>query len=720
MEAILLFFVIIIFIYFRSEMNKASVKIEKMQREVDTLKFKLKEISEAEKQETKVSEAVPPPPPPLYVVKPQMVMPNSQIPENKRKSYDFEKLMGENVFGKIGILILVVGIGLFVKYAIDNEWISETVRTVLGFACGVVLLGFAFWLKDRYRTFSSLLSGGGFAVFYVTVAMAYHYYGLFSQTAAFVMLVIFSIFMICISLIFDRRELASIALVGGFIAPFLVSEGTEGIITLFAYMAVLDMSMFTISFYKRWGELPLFCTVLTWFLCLSSIPVYWEDEAEVAKPAMMFGFVIAYYLMFQLSALLIVKSSNRWANTSLLALPVVNSLIFWILADRCMLYFEPYIYFPVFSPVFIALVNMVLYVYFYINHRDKRNMLQMLLGLVLLAMVTAVPVQLEGSFVTLFWTIETLVAVWLFSRFGNKLYRFAALALLLLTFFSWSIDCYVYDFNERLFINGYFLTSCFVSIAFILVSVYCYQKALSDILPFGIVAGLVLYSSVVIDLIANLSERSDLIGWIFLFSILFSVIISFLLYRYRLLPSETNLFYILVSAYPQALCLLFVLALNFLEMEGCYVYLWVGFAMITLYLLMLIKSYYVDNNYKDKATDLVTCFLSASGTVTWVMAVNVLLHQLGFEYEGSAGISVSLAIAVFVMISLGMRKNWKTMRICGFVGFVVLMFKLVAIDLWLLPTIGKVFVFIFIGIVLLVLSFMYQKLKKAIFGERES
>ena len=720
MEAILLFFVIIIFIYFRSEMNKTSAKIEKMQREVDTLKFKLKEISEAEKQEIKVSEAVPPPPPPLYVVKPQMVMPNSQIPENKRKSYDFEKLMGENVFGKIGILILVVGIGLFVKYAIDNEWISETVRTVLGFACGVVLLGFAFWLKDRYRTFSSLLSGGGFAVFYVTVAMAYHYYGLFSQTAAFVMLVIFSIFMICISLIFDRRELASIALGGGFIAPFLVSEGTEVIITLFAYMAVLDMSMFTISFYKRWGELPLFCTVLTWFLCLSSIPVYWEDETEVAKPAMMFGFVIAYYLMFQLSALLIVKSSNRWANTSLLALPVVNSLIFWILADRCMLYFEPYIYFPVFSPVFIALVNMVLYVYFYINHRDKRNMLQMLLGLVLLAMVTAVPVQLEGSFVTLFWTIETLVAVWLFSRFGNKLYRFAALALLLLTFFSWSIDCYVYDFNERLFINGYFLTSCFVSIAFILVSVYCYQKALPDILPFGIVAGLVLYSSVVIDLIANLSERSDSIGWIFLFSILFSAIISFLLYRYRLLPSETNLFYILVSACPQALCLLFVLALNFLEMEGCYVYLWAGFAMITLYLLMLIKSYYVDNDYKDKATDLVTCFLSASGTVTWVMAVNVLLHQLGFEYEGSAGISVSLAIAVFVMISFGMRKNWKTMRICGFVGFVVLMFKLVAIDLWLLPTIGKVFVFIFIGIVLLVLSFMYQKLKKAIFGERES
>lgn len=35
------------------------------------------------------------------------------------------------LFGKIGILILVLGMGLFVKYAIDKEWINETLRTIL-------------------------------------------------------------------------------------------------------------------------------------------------------------------------------------------------------------------------------------------------------------------------------------------------------------------------------------------------------------------------------------------------------------------------------------------------------------------------------------------------------------------------------------------------------------------------------------------------------------
>ena len=45
-----------------------------------------------------------------------------------RKPVNYEKYIGENLFGKIGILILVLGMGLFVKYAIDKEWINETLR----------------------------------------------------------------------------------------------------------------------------------------------------------------------------------------------------------------------------------------------------------------------------------------------------------------------------------------------------------------------------------------------------------------------------------------------------------------------------------------------------------------------------------------------------------------------------------------------------------------
>jgi len=45
-----------------------------------------------------------------------------------RQHVNYEKYIGENLFGKIGILILVLGMGLFVKYAIDKEWINESDR----------------------------------------------------------------------------------------------------------------------------------------------------------------------------------------------------------------------------------------------------------------------------------------------------------------------------------------------------------------------------------------------------------------------------------------------------------------------------------------------------------------------------------------------------------------------------------------------------------------
>ena len=57
-----------------------------------------------------------------------------EIPSaSKRKQVNYEKFIGENLFGKIGILVFVIGVGFFVKYAIDKDWINETLRTVLGF-----------------------------------------------------------------------------------------------------------------------------------------------------------------------------------------------------------------------------------------------------------------------------------------------------------------------------------------------------------------------------------------------------------------------------------------------------------------------------------------------------------------------------------------------------------------------------------------------------------
>ena len=86
------------------------------------------------------------------------VIPVAPAVSRQKKQVNYERFIGENLFGKIGILIFVIGVGFFVKYAIDKNWINETFRTVLGFLTGAVLLAVAERLQKKYRTFSSLLA----------------------------------------------------------------------------------------------------------------------------------------------------------------------------------------------------------------------------------------------------------------------------------------------------------------------------------------------------------------------------------------------------------------------------------------------------------------------------------------------------------------------------------------------------------------------------------
>ena len=51
--------------------------------------------------------------------------------------------------------------------------------------------------------------------------------------------------------------------------------------------------------------------------------------------------------------------------------------------------------------------------------------------------------------------------------------------------------------------------------------------------------------------------------------------------------------------------------------------------------------------------------------------------------------------------------------------FGIVLLKLVFDDLWAMPTIGKIIVFIILGLILLILSFLYQKLKDVLFKNDE-
>ena len=68
-------------------------------------------------------------------------------------------------------------------------------------------------------------------------------------------------------------------------------------------------------------------------------------------------------------------------------------------------------------------------------------------------------------------------------------------------------------------------------------------------------------------------------------------------------------------------------------------------------------------------------------------------------------------------MSLGMRLHQKVLRIISLFTLGIVLVKLVLVDLWAMPTVGKIMVFIMLGVILLVLSFLYQKLKDVLFKD---
>jgi len=122
-----------------------------------------------------------------------------------QKKTDFEKFIGENLLNKIGMVVLVIALIFFGKYAVDKGWLNESAKVTAIVLIGGVLIGIAHRLRTNYRAFSSVLAGGGIAALYIAIAVGFQLYGLFSQTAAFLILIVITIFAVLLALAYDKK-----------------------------------------------------------------------------------------------------------------------------------------------------------------------------------------------------------------------------------------------------------------------------------------------------------------------------------------------------------------------------------------------------------------------------------------------------------------------------------------------------------------------------------
>ena len=165
-------------------------------------------------------------------ITPQQAGKNSSYHENKpnfekpvddwykpKKSINWERFIGENLFSKIGIGIIIIGVFIGVKYSIEHNLISPAMRLVLGYLVGAGLFVAGAMLKKKYESFSAVLVSGAMTIFYFVTFIGYSVFEFFPQSLTFILMFLFTAFTVAASLNYNKVVIALIGLVGSYAVP---------------------------------------------------------------------------------------------------------------------------------------------------------------------------------------------------------------------------------------------------------------------------------------------------------------------------------------------------------------------------------------------------------------------------------------------------------------------------------------------------------------------
>lgn len=628
--------------------------------------------------------------------------------DEEDEGFSYEKFIGENLFGKIGILVFVLGIAFFVKYAIDQNWIGHTMRTALGFGVGTLLLGLAWRLGKHYRAFSSLLAGGGCAVYYVTTAIAFHYYQLFSQSVAFGIMVVVTLFMAWTARHYERRELAVTAIVGGFLAPFLTATGTPNFLFLYVYMVILGLGSLYLSWGTRWNELPLISTAATYLALL----LIGKDCVELS-----WGVHILFYGLFWLISTASCFTLLRRGMVPLftgfhIATMILSSMftIFLVAVQGDDEYYE-----NGFTALTMGAAYIGLHLWLRYKERTKDATQAILLALGLVYVSVSLPLFFSGAVLTVCFSAEMVLLLWLYCRLNVGVYGIASGAVMVVSILGELSQLLLANapevstpvFNSN-FMSTIFRGLCFLAFARIM------DRNKEKLEAYYVPLNHIIYGAGIITIYACLSMEMDL----FIPSPTYNAVVTLL--------RIGTLFAIAVGfgrRYPAGkygwLYAVYMFVAMFLIAGDVFYYgeyttpmaaigvQWLGIACAIGLFVHASRNYY---KQAERSTKLFTVFLNVSATLFWVSMVRALLMQMGVE-QFSAPLSLSLAAVGTLQMALGMRLPNKTMRLLSIATFAFIIAKLALYDVWRMPAVGRIVVFIILGALLLTLSFMYQKLK---------
>jgi len=389
------------------------------ERRIQQLEGQLRQLDQrlrALEHDAAPADAAPPPPPP----RPPSPPPKTQAPLDTQlpsaapalPSLALEQRIGARWATWVGVLSLIITVGLLLRWTFENNVIGPTGRVMLGLVAGTALLGGGLALRRR-RDLPFLaegLAGGGLAILYLSLYAANTLYALLPTGVTFALMSVVTVSGIAVAVASNRQATAVLAVLGGLLTPILVSTEHPDERVLLAYLLVLGALVLGVARRRSWIALNRLAWTGSVLLLLPTL----QGQPASPHPVERLALLSALAAFFCAVPLVHAWIERHRVAALDLGLVVGNAAAYFSAVYVTLEPWRPNLE----GPWALALGV----VYLAIARRYKRRVPEddttvgVHLGNAIVLAILAFPLALDGPWVTLAWAAQGAVFLWLASR----------------------------------------------------------------------------------------------------------------------------------------------------------------------------------------------------------------------------------------------------------------------------------------------------------------
>lgn len=359
--------------------------------------------------------------------------------ENRLAAELMEARIGGTWLNRIGIVAFIFGLGFFLKYSFDNNWIGPTGRVIIGILAGLGLLaGGEKTQRKGLKIFAQGLTGGGIAALYFAIFAAFSFYHLMGQTAAFGIMILITATAVLLAVRYDSYATAVLGIIGGFLTPFFLSTGVPNEVGLFSYIALLDCGILALAYFKKWRSINVISFVLTLLILVIWVAGPYSEEAVWTNQV----FYSVFFAIFACLAIFYNVVHRIKTQSDDLFLIIANGSAFFLLSYLNLSpHYDRYIGF---LPFTMALIYFIIGYLAWLRNKEDRFLVLSLWGISVVFLTITMPLQLHGKWITIAWAVEAVVLLWLGCHNRSHSTRMSGLGVMGIALFRLFYDSRIY------------------------------------------------------------------------------------------------------------------------------------------------------------------------------------------------------------------------------------------------------------------------------------